>query len=146
MSCGCTQTPCVCGAPSVMPVIPCCEQTPCSCGTCPPVVCVPMGTLCDLDRRNNIWVEGVVDENGVGGICMLDTMEEYQVVSTLQRSQRAKDDLLKVTGNEYLRNLARTVPLLPTGEEGDQLQKEVNANAQSIPFYALFRGQPPFAQ
>ncbi len=105
-----------------------------------------MGTLCDLDRRNNIWVEGVVDENGVGGICMLDTMEEYQVVSTLQRSQRAKDDLLKVTGNEYLRNLARTVPLLPTGEEGDQLQKEVNANAQSIPFYALFRGQPPFAQ
>ncbi len=129
-----------------MPVSPCCNQTPCSCGVCP-TVCAPVNaTLCDLDRRDNIWVEGVVAENGTGGICMLDTMEECQVINSLQRSQRAKDDLLKVTSNEYLRNLARTVPLLPTGEEGDKLQKEVNANATSIPFYSLFRGQPPFAQ
>jgi hypothetical protein len=75
---------------------------------------------------------------------MLDTMEEHQVINSLQRSQRAKDDLLKVTSNEYLRNLALTIPLLPTGNEGDSLQKEINQN--TIPFYSLFRGQPPFSQ
>jgi hypothetical protein len=85
-----------------------------------------------------------VDENGQGGICMLDTMEEHQVINSLQRSQRAKDDLLRVTSNEYLRNLALTTPLYPTANEGDVLQKEVNQG--TIPFYTLFRGQPPFAQ
>jgi len=99
--------------------------------------------LCDLDRRCNVWVEGA-DANGAGGICLLDTFDECQVVNSLQKSQRAKDDLLKVTSNEYLRNLANTVPLLPTANEGDQLQKELNQN--SIPFYSVFRGQPPFAQ
>lgn len=143
MSCGCNQTPCACsGAP--------CNQTPCACGGCPtegvcpdPEPCPTPPTLCDLDRRCNVWVEGA-DENGNGGICMLDTMTECQVVESLQRSQKAKDDLMKVTSNEYLRNLAQTTPLLPTTNEGDQLQKEMNQN--SLPFYSVFRGQPPFAQ
>jgi len=128
-----------------------CGETPCSCGSCPAIDCGPViGTLCDLDRKNNVWVEGPVDSNGNGGICLLDTMEECQVVNSLQRSQRAKDDLIRVTSNEYLRNLANTVPLLPTGNEGDALQKEINGIGGSVgaagPFYALFRGQPPFAQ
>jgi len=101
-------------------------------------------SLCDLNRVNNVWVDGVVDANGQGGICMLDTMEEYQVIHSLQRSQRAKDDLFKVTSNEYLRNLATTTLLHPTINEGDQLQKEINQG--TIPFYTQFRGQPPFAQ
>jgi hypothetical protein len=71
-------------------------------------------------------------------------MEECQVINSLQRSQRAKDDLLKVTSNAYLRNLANTTPLYPTANEGDTLQKEINQG--TIPFYTLFRGQPPFAQ
>lgn len=142
MACGCSSTPCTCGV-SVMPVMPLCNSTPCSCGGCVAPV-APMPSLCDLNRKCNVWVEGVVDENGQGGICLLDTMEECQVINSLQRSQRAKDDLLKVTSNEYLRNLALTVPLLPGINEGDELQKELNQN--SIPFYTLFRGQPPFAQ
>lgn len=149
MSCGCSQTPCACNnGVSVMPVTSPCNATPCTCGGCPATCATdavaPMPTLCDLDRRNNVWVEGAVDENGVGGVCMLDTMDECQVVNSLQRSQKAKDDMLKVTSNEFLRNLARTIPLLPTGNEGDQLQKEVNQN--TIPFYSVFRGQPPWAQ
>lgn len=143
MSCGCSSTPCTCGV-SVMPVIPC-NCSPCSCGCgCVPDAIPAIPTLCDLSRKCNVWVEGVVDENGNGGICLLDTMEEYQVINSLQRSQKAKDDLLKVTSNEYLRNLARTIPLLPGINEGDELQKELNQN--SIPFYSVFRGQPPFAQ
>src|SRR6185369_9570577 len=108
-SCGCSSTPCTCGV-SVMPVIPC-NCTPCSCGSCGTNPVLSMPTLCDLNRKCNVWVEGVVDENGNGGICLLDTMEECQVINSLQRSQRAKDDLLKVTSNEYLRNLANTIPL-----------------------------------
>lgn len=145
MSCGCNQNPCSCSGGSS------CNQTPCSCGGCltgpnecpPQPECEPVPTLCDLDRRCNIWVEGA-DANGQGGICMLDTMDECQVVNSLQRSVRAHEDLLRVTTNEYLRNLARTVPLLPTVNEGDELQKEINQN--TIPFYSVFRGQPPFAQ
>lgn len=140
MSCGCNHTPCSCANT--------CNQTPCTCGTCPnvcaePDPCPSIPTLCDGDRRCNVWVEGA-DADGQGGICLLDTMEEHQVVNSLQRSQRAKDDLLRVTSNEYLRNLATTLPLLPTYNEGDQLQKESAQN--TIPFYSLFRGQPPFAQ
>lgn len=148
MSCGCNQTPCACssGSPSVMPVMPC-GQSPCSCGNCPSD-CTLIGTLCDLDRSNNIWVEGYDASTGTPGICLLDTLEECQVVNSLQRSQRAKDDMLKVTTNEYLRNLANTVPLLPTTNEGDVEQKTINSlgGPNSIPFYAIFRGQPPFAQ
>lgn len=103
-----------------------------------------MPSLCDLDKNCNVWVEGYDPKNGVPGICLLDTMEEYQVINSLHRSQRAKDDLVRVTSNEYLRNLAATTPLYPTTNEGDVLQKEVNQN--SIPFYTQFRGQPPFAQ
>lgn len=137
-----------------MPVMPC-NQTPCSCGVCPCEELPAIGTLCDLDRNCNVWVEGYDASKGVPGICLLDTMEECQVINSLQRSQKAKDDLLKVTSNAYLRNLAETIPLYPTGNEGDTLQKEVNgtsgpagqvANPNSIPFYAIFRGQPPFAQ
>jgi len=120
-----------------MPIEPC------------PAICVPdqipaLQTLCDLSRLDNVWVDGPVSPEGQGGICMLDNMEECQVIHSLQRSQRAKDDMLKVTSNLYLRNLAQTVPLLPGISPGDTLQKEANQN--SIPFYALFRGQPPFAQ
>jgi len=142
MSCGCNQTPCSCNSPNSPSVAftPPCGAMPCTCGCCT-VPALP--TLCDLDRRNNVWVEGA-DANGAGGICLLDTMEECQVINSLQRSQRAKDDMIKVTSNEFLRNLANTVPLFPTTNEGDVLQKEVNQN--SIPFYSLFRGQPPFAQ
>jgi hypothetical protein len=136
-----------------MPVIPC-NQSPCCCGSCP---CEPVsiGTLCDLDRNCNVWVEGYDASKGVPGICLLDTMEECQVLITLQRSQKAKDDLLKVTSNAYLRNLAETVPLYPGTNEGDALQNEINgtsgppgqvSNPNAIPFYAIFRGQPPFAQ
>lgn len=146
MSCGCSQTPCTCSSGVSVTPITTCNQTPCTCGGCGcgDPLSPPVTTLCDLDRRNNVWVEGPVDSNGNGGICLLDTLDECSVINSLQRSQRAKDDLKRVTSNEFLRNLADTVPLLPTTNEGDTLQKEINQN--SIPFYSVFRGQPPFAQ
>lgn len=103
-------------------------------------------TLCDRDRVNNVWVEGLVDEDGNGGICLLDNMREDQVVYVLQRDETARTDLCRVTSNERLLELAATVPRLPTGRVGDQLQSEVNRNSESLAFYSVFRGRPPTAR
>lgn len=104
-------------------------------------------TYCDGDRVRNMWVEG--GDPSVGdGVCLLDTMSEAQVVYSLQHNPKAAADLIRVTTDENLRHLARTVELLPTTVEGDEAQKELNRHDEvgSIPFYAIFRGQPPFAQ
>jgi hypothetical protein len=102
-------------------------------------------TYCDRDRVNNVWVEGA-DENGEGGVCLLDTMNEAQVVYVLQRDETARRDLLRVTSDEQLLELANTVPRLPVEEPGDVLQRETNHNSDpnSLPFYNQFRGQPPW--
>lgn len=97
-----------------------------------------MTTKCDRDRTNNVWVEGEV--------CLLDTLGRANIVAILQADQRAREDLLRVTSDAELLDLARTVPLLPSESEGDRVQKELNRSADSIPFYTVFRGQPPFNQ
>lgn len=102
-------------------------------------------TYCDRDRKNNVWVQGA-DENGAGGVCLLDTMTESQVVYSLQRDPKARADLKRVTSNADLLALADAVPTLDEDELGDGLQSKTNRNADSIPFYSIFKGQPPFAQ
>jgi hypothetical protein len=101
-------------------------------------------TLCDRDRTNNVWVEGG-DGDG-SGVCLLDTMSEEQVIYVLQRDEKAREDLRRVTSDEHLLELAETVPRLPTTPLGDSLQSEVNRNADSIAFYSVFRGRPPTAR
>ena len=102
-------------------------------------------TYCDLNRVNNVWVEGA-DENGEGGICLLDTMSQAQVIDVLQRNERARADLCKVTSDPDLLQLAETVPRLPTGRAGDRFQQEVNQGAGPVAFYSVFRGRPPTAR
>lgn len=102
-------------------------------------------TLCDGDRRNNVWVEGNVDENGEGGICMLDTLSEEQIIYILQRDEKAREDLRRITTNERLLELADTVPRLTTDYVGDVISKGLNQGAVS-PFYSVFRGRPPTAR
>jgi hypothetical protein len=92
-------------------------------------------TLCDGDRTNNVWM--------AGSICLLDTMTEDQVIYVIQRDHRARVDLRRITTNERLIELANTIPSLPSENEGDRLQREMAGPAPA--FYAVFRGQPPFA-
>ena len=108
-------------------------------------VVTPSTTLCDRDRTNNVWVEGA-DEYGVGGVCLLDTMSDPQLVYILQRNEIARADLCRVTSDPHLLELAATVPRLPSGVFGDEVQKEVNRNDDSLPFYSVFRGRPPTAR
>jgi hypothetical protein len=92
-------------------------------------------------------IEGA-DENGEGGVCLLDTLCTDQVIGILKVDERARADLIRVTSDPTLLDLAETVDRLPSVDPGDQLQKQMGANhqAETIPFYAIFRGQPPFAQ
>lgn len=143
MSCGCKKTPCDC------PSNPC---DPCA----PPRKC----TKCDLyvPGTPNVWVErGGVSANlfatetpdySVPGICALDTLCEAQIINIIERDDKARADLLKVTSDPRLRQLALTVPKLPTQElvDAEQLNQNRPNEPSSIPFYAVFRGQPPFAQ
>lgn len=125
----------------------------CGCGTCDGCqteVTTPTASgqsYCDRDRVDNVWVEGA-DEFGVGGICLLDNLNRAQIVGVLKVDDRARADLLRVTSDAELLALAESTQRLSAEDPGDRLQTQVNANAtpESIPFYAIFRGQPPFAQ
>jgi hypothetical protein len=132
MSCGCNQNPCQCsGVPTAG------DST-----QCPP----RSTTKCDRDTTNNVWVERG-DPDAVG-ICMLDTMTEEQVIYCIERDDRARVDLLRVTSDPRLLELANTIAELPKDNETDRMQALVNkpTSVNAIPFYGLFRGQPPFAQ
>ena len=103
-------------------------------------------TKCDADTTDNLWVERA-DPSRIG-ICLLDTMSEAQVIHSVERNDVARADLLRVTTDERLLEIARMTPRLPTTEQADEIQSDVNRNntAASSPFYGIFRGQPPFSQ
>ena len=104
-------------------------------------------TLCDLDVRNNVWVEGVVDvDHGKRGICMLDSLSRRQIVSILQHDPRARVDLPKVTSNAELLELVANTKLLPRQDISEELQERSNRNPAGIPFYTVFRGRAPTAR
>ena len=115
--------------------------------------CTPkITTKCDLyvPGTKNVWVEkgtGPDDDKAIG-VCLLDTMTEDQVIHVVERDDTARLDLLAVTTDARLQEIARTVARLPTTEPADALQHEINRpnKPESLPFYAIFRGQPPFAQ
>ncbi len=127
-----------------------CQSSPC---TCPKLECpTPPTTKCDRYRpgMKNVWVEHGVnpgDENSIG-VCMLDTMCDAQIIYTLERDDQARADLLTITSDPHLLEMARTIPRLPVVEDMDAQQAEFNRQNDSAatPFYAIFRGQPPFAQ
>lgn len=88
-------------------------------------------SLCDGDKTNNHWFQ----EN----VCVLDNLTASQVTYILQHNEVARVDLLRVTSNPELLDLANTVPRLPTTEEDDELMK-IQAKQTPLPFYQIFRG------
>jgi len=113
---------------------------------------MPPTTKCDLYRpgMRNVWMErgDTPNDANLAGICMLDSMTDAQVIHTLELDEQAREDLLKITTDAHLLELAHTIPRLPTVEQNDVEQAQLNQpnNPNSIPLYAIFRGQPPFAQ
>jgi hypothetical protein len=117
----------------------CDEKDPCVCAG-------PRTTFCDRDRTNNVWVECPDPLTGEGGVCLLDNLTENQLDWILERDERARADLKRVTSDTWLLNKAETVPRLSTVEEMDSIQTSMGRQKDTIPFYSAFAGKPPFAQ
>ena len=103
-------------------------------------------TYCNGDRTNNVWLEGGNHETGEGGVCLLDNMNQDQVVYCVERDDVARKDLKRVTRDPTLLAIAENTPRLDTREPMDVEQSEINNNNFTMPFYQAFRGQPPYAQ
>jgi hypothetical protein len=75
-------------------------------------------------------------------------MTDAQVIYCLEHDEKARADLLTVTSDPHLLKLAKRVPRLPVVEETDAEQALINRPNEPAqnPFYAVFRGQPPFPQ
>lgn len=88
-------------------------------------------SLCDGDTTDNCWIED--------GVCMLDNLCKEQVVYILQRNERARRDLLRVTTCEELLDLANTIPSLPTERDDDKLMRTFNTG-DCLPQYTVYGG------
>lgn len=130
MGCGCSSNPC------------CCQQADPCFNVCDdePVNKDPYGTsVANLDRTCNMfWREG---QNGFAGSSPLDLMTYGQVAYILRRNPRAKADLLRITDDPCLVALANSVALsIPDDVENQTAVDRLQAN--SLPFYAVFKGNP----
>ena len=90
-------------------------------------------TLCTGDCSNNIWYQQ--------GACKLDTLTYDQVYFVLERNPKAKKDLLRITNDPCLIELATNSNLIRDPiEDGESVARVINNPAQTLPFYTLFRG------
>lgn len=88
-------------------------------------------TVCNGDKQNNIWF--------VNGQCRLDQLSYEQVYRILEMNPRAKKDLLRITTDPTLIDLANTVKLMqPDSTDNDVAADLVNKN--TLPFYTQFKG------
>lgn len=130
MSCGCSSNPCCCD-----PRDPCynvCDDDP--------VNRTPYETtVANLDRSNNMfWREG---PPGFPGSSPLDLMTYGQVAYILRRNPRAKADLLRITDDRCLVLLANSIALSIPDDVDNQIAVD-RLQANSLPFYTVFKGNP----
>jgi len=97
----------------------------------------PECTLCTGDKTDNIFF--VPRAPGYPGRCILDEMTYEQVYEVLRRVPKAKADLIRITSDPTLLQLAQTTQLVQCPQiEADRVQRRLNRN--TLPFYTLFRG------
>lgn len=90
-------------------------------------------SLCTGDKANNIWFEC--------GKCTLDSLTLDQVEFILMRNPKAKKDLLRITNDETLVEMAKTVKLVVDEIEDDLVPyNRINNPKQTLPYYYVFRG------
>lgn len=76
---------------------------------------------------------------GFPGKCKLDLMTYSQVYAVLTRTPQAKKDLLKITDDPILRDMANRTPVTESDwEDGARVEKRLNAN--TLPYYYVLRG------
>lgn len=90
-------------------------------------------SLCTGDIANNIWYQN--------GKCLLDNLRYEQVEFVLQRNPNAKPDLLRVTDDPTLLQIARESSLVISDIQDNLTPyRVINNPKQTLPFYYVFRG------
>lgn len=128
----CGNTNCTCDDP-------CGDQDPCAnlCWDDKVNPKFPPCTVCNLDTSNNIWFRP--GYNGHQGACKLDQLTYGQVIRVLRTVPCAGADLLKITDDPCLVELANKVKLIvPEKEQNAILSKRMSKG--SLPYYTLFKG------
>ena len=88
-------------------------------------------TVCNGDTTNNVWF--------AGGKCKLDQLTFEQVYFVLQKNPKAKADLLRITTDPTLIQLANeTRPINQDAIDDRRAEKIINGN--TLPFYTVLRG------
>lgn len=95
-------------------------------------------TVCDGDRTDNIWFEP--GPPGFPGRCILDELTFEQVYYVLQRVPQAKPDLLRITSDPVLIQLANDSRLITDEIESGQKATDLINRQGTLPFYTLMRG------
>jgi hypothetical protein len=97
----------------------------------------PETTVSNGNTANNMWFrEGAP---GYAGQCILDTLTYEQVIGVLERVPGAGKDLLKITNDPCLVELANKVGLIVPEQEQNQQVMDRLGN-RNIPYYTIFRG------
>ncbi len=95
-------------------------------------------TVCDGDKTDNIWFQP--GPPGFPGRCILDELTFEQVYYVLQRVPQAKPDLLRITSDPVLIQLANDSRLVTDEIESNQKAADMINKQGTLPFYTLMRG------
>jgi hypothetical protein len=97
------------------------------------------------ELHHNVWVEYRDEDKGIPGCCMLDTLDDSQVVGVLLHNPRSRTDLQRVTTDPHLLSLlANLRPLSDPQDEQDSIQKKIGKTSEAGAFYSVFQGKFPF--
>lgn len=97
---------------------------------------------CNPDKSVSLCTKTVAPGNVwfIRNTCKLDQVTFEVVIRVLTHIPRAKQDLLNITDDTMLIQIANTTGLVePPQDDSDRIQKRLNA--RTIPYYTLFRGR-----
>lgn len=90
-------------------------------------------SLCTGNKVNNIWYQC--------GQCKLDNLTFEQVEFVLQRNPDAKKDLMRITSDPDLLELARDTKLMADPLEDNKVPYDlINNPKTTLPYYTIMRG------
>lgn len=95
-------------------------------------------TVCNKDKHNNIFF--VPRAPGFPGRCILDEMTFEDVHRALATIPRAKQDLLRITDDPELVEMAKESRLVQSEHDDSKAATDMINKRGTLPFYTVFKG------
>ena len=95
-------------------------------------------TVCNKDTSNNIFF--VPRAPGYPGRCILDEMTFEDVHRALTTIPKAKEDLLRITDDPELRDMAMESKLVQSDADDNKVATDLINKRGTLPFYTVLRG------